>query len=80
MSSHQFREHHDIHDYPRPKTDHLLTPENSALVFIEYQPGLVDGTFSIEHDVLINNVVAMAKAAKMYDMPVVLSTMALRYR
>jgi nicotinamidase-related amidase len=57
-----------------PKTDHLLTAENSALVFIDYQPGLVDGTYSIEHDVLINNVVAMAKAAKMYDLPVVLST------
>ncbi len=57
-----------------PKTDHLLTAENSALVFIDYQPGLVDGTFSIEHDVLINNVVAMAKAAKIYDLPVVLST------
>jgi nicotinamidase-related amidase len=57
-----------------PKTDHLLTAENSALVFIDYQPGLVDGTFSIEHDVLINNVVAMAKAAKMYDLPVVLAT------
>lgn len=57
-----------------PKTDHLLTTENSALVFIDYQPGLVDGTFSIERDVLINNVVAMAKAAKMYDLPVVLST------
>jgi nicotinamidase-related amidase len=57
-----------------PKTDHLLTPENSALVFIDYQPGLVDGTFSIEHDVLINNVAAMDKAAKMYEMPVVLST------
>lgn len=57
-----------------PRTDHLLTVENSALVFIDYQPGLVDGTNSIEHDVLINNVVAMAKAAKMYDLPVVLST------
>ena len=57
-----------------PKTDHLLTTENSALVFIDYQPGLVDGTFSIDHDVLINNVVAMAKAAKMYDLPIVLST------
>jgi nicotinamidase-related amidase len=57
-----------------PKTDHLLTAENSALVFIDYQPGLVNGTYSIEHDVLINNVVAMAKAAKMYDLPVVLST------
>jgi nicotinamidase-related amidase len=57
-----------------PKTDHLLTTENSVLVFIDYQPGLVDGTFSIEHDVLINNVVAMAKAAKMYDLPMILST------
>lgn len=57
-----------------PKTDHLLTPENSALVLIDYQPGLVDGTFSIERDVLINNVVAMAKAATMYDLPIVLST------
>ncbi|MGI9615964.1 MAG: isochorismatase family protein [Acidimicrobiales bacterium] len=57
-----------------PRSDHLLTTENSALVFIDYQPGLVDGTYSIEHDVLINNVVAMAKAAKMYDLPIVLST------
>lgn len=57
-----------------PKTDHLLTTENSTLVFIDYQPGLVDGTFSIERDVLINNVVAMAKAAKMFDLPVVVST------
>lgn len=57
-----------------PKTDHLLSPQNSALVLIDYQPGLVDGTFSIERDVLINNVEAMAKAAKLYDLPVVLST------
>ena len=57
-----------------PRTDHLLTAENSVLVFIDYQPSLVNGTHSIEHDVLINNVVAMAKAAKMYDLPVVLST------
>ncbi|MEM9133367.1 MAG: hydrolase [Actinomycetota bacterium] len=57
-----------------PKTDHLLTPENSALVLIDYQPGLVDGTFSIERDVLLNNVVAMAKAAKIYALPVILST------
>ena len=30
-----------------PKTDHLLTPENSALILIDYQPGLIDGTKSI---------------------------------
>ncbi len=57
-----------------PQTDHLLTPANSALALIDYQPSLVDGTHSIARDILVNNVVAMAKAAKMYDLPVVLST------
>jgi nicotinamidase-related amidase len=57
-----------------PETDHLLTPENAALVLIDYQPALVDGTNSIHRDILINNVVAMAKAAKMFDVPIVLST------
>ena len=56
------------------RTDHVLTPENSALVLIDYQPTLVDGTNSIERDVLVNNVIAMSKAAKMYDIPIVLST------
>ena len=57
-----------------PRTDHLLSPENSALVLIDYQPSLVAGTHSIERPVLMNNVVAMAKAAKLYDLPTVLST------
>lgn len=57
-----------------PKTDHLLTAENAALVLIDYQPGLVNGTNSIERKVLINNVVALAKAAKMFDLPIILST------
>ena len=57
-----------------PKTDHLLSPENSALVLIDYQPSLVAGTHSIERGVLVNNVVAMAKAARLYDLPTILST------
>lgn len=57
-----------------PKTDHLLTPENSALLLIDYQPALVSGTRSIEREALINNVVALAKAARMFDLPIVLST------
>lgn len=58
------------------KTDHLLTAENSALILIDYQPGLVDGTNSIRREALVNNVVALAKAAKMFDVPVILSTIA----
>lgn len=57
-----------------PKTDHLLTSENAALVLIDYQPGLIDGTKSIERNILINNVVALTKTAKMFNIPVVLST------
>lgn len=57
-----------------PKTDHLLTSENAALVLIDYQPGLVDGVKSQSRESLINNVVALTKAAKLFGMPIVLST------
>ena len=57
-----------------PKTDHLLTAENLALILIDYQPTLVDGTKSIRGEALVNNVIALAKVAKMFEMPIILST------
>ena len=57
-----------------PKTDHLLTSENAALVLIDYQPGLVDGVNSQTKEILINNVVALTKAANLFELPIVLST------
>ena len=57
-----------------PKIDHLLTSENSALVLIDYQPSLIGGTKSLPREALINNVVALAKSAKKFNLPVVLST------
>lgn len=57
-----------------PKTDHLLTSENAALVLIDYQPGLVDGVNSQTKESLINNVVALTKAANLFELPIVLST------
>lgn len=59
-----------------PKTDHLLTPQNSALILIDFQPGLIEGTNSIDRDILLNNAVAVAKVGVMYDMPIILSTIA----
>ena len=59
-----------------PKTDHLLTPENSALILIDFQPGLVDGTRSVGREILINNVVALAKTGSLFRLPIVLSTVA----
>ncbi len=57
-----------------PKTDHLLTSENAALLLVDFQPSLVAGTNSQDRKVLINNVVALAKAAKLFNLPIVLST------
>ena len=56
------------------KLDHLLTPENSALIMIDYQPTLVEGTHSIDQAILVNNAVAMAQVGMMYKLPIVLST------
>ena len=59
-----------------PKTDHLLTPENSALILIDFQPGLVDGTRSVGREILVNTVVALAKTGSLFRLPIVLSTVA----
>jgi nicotinamidase-related amidase len=57
-----------------PIRDHLLTPQNAALVIIDFQPVQVASIVSMERRELIANVVAVAKAAKLYGLPVVLST------
>jgi nicotinamidase-related amidase len=57
-----------------PLTDVLLTPENSALIVIDYQPSQVQTVASIDHDLLTRNIVSVARLAKAYDVPIVLST------
>jgi nicotinamidase-related amidase len=57
-----------------PRTDPLLTPQNSALLVIDYQPTQVQAVSSIDHDLLTRNIVSVARLAKAYDLPVVLST------
>ena len=59
---------------PVRANDHLLTPDNAALVLIDYQPEQVDTVGSIGHDELMLNVTAVARAASAYDIPLVLST------
>jgi len=54
--------------------DALLTPENAALVIIDFQPIQVSSIVTMEKRLLIANVVALARAARLYDLPVVLST------
>lgn len=57
-----------------PTSDHLLTPDNSALLVIDYQPSQVQTVSSIDHDLLVDNIVSVARLAATYDLPVVLST------
>jgi nicotinamidase-related amidase len=57
-----------------PKTDHLLTPQNSALIIIDYQPVQVSSIASRGKRELVANITALARIAKLYNLPVVLST------
>ncbi len=56
-----------------PKLD-LLTPENSVLLFIDHQPQMAFGVVNIDRQMLKNNVVALAKSAKVFDVPTILTT------
>ena len=57
-----------------PLADHLLTPRNSALVVIDYQPSHVQTVTSVDHELLVHNIVSVARTAKAFGLPIVLST------
>src|SRR4051794_32027214 len=57
-----------------PAKDHLLTPQNSTFIIIDYQPVQVNSIASMERQRLVNNIVRAAKAAVAYRLPVVHST------
>jgi nicotinamidase-related amidase len=57
-----------------PLQDHLLTPQNAALVIIDYQPIQVMSVASMDRRMLVSNIVAVIRTAKLYGLPVVLST------
>ena len=63
---------------PNP-SERLLTPENCAFTFIDHQPQMALGVNSIDDETLRNNVAGLAKAAKAFDVPVVLSTISEAY-
>jgi nicotinamidase-related amidase len=61
-----------------PVEDALLTPENAALVIIDYQPIQVNSIKSMDHQELVDNIVTLAKTARAYALPVVHSTVNVR--
>jgi nicotinamidase-related amidase len=57
-----------------PVKDQLLTSQNSALIIIDYQPVQVTSVASMDRQKLVSNIVAVARTAKLYGLPIVLST------
>lgn len=56
-----------------PKLD-VLTPHNSQLIIIDHQPQMAFGVQSIDRQTLKNNVVGLAKAAKVFGIPSTITT------
>ena len=56
-----------------PDYHKLYTPQDSAIVFIDMQPQMTFGVANIDRALLINNVTLIAKVAKEYKVPVVLT-------
>jgi nicotinamidase-related amidase len=51
----------------------LYTPADSAVVFIDHQPQMLFGVANIDRATLINNVSLLAKVAKEFNVPAVLT-------
>jgi nicotinamidase-related amidase len=56
-----------------PKLE-VLTPQNSQVIFIDHQPQMAFGVQSIDRQTLKNNVVALAKATKVFKVPTTITT------
>ena len=52
----------------------LLTPENGTVIFIDHQPQMFFGVASMNRQELLNNVLVLAKAARIFSVPVILTS------
>ena len=59
---------------PRLSEKGLLTPDNCVVALIDLQPQMLFGVANFDHQSIINNNVALAKAARVFGVPVVLTT------
>src|SRR3989442_5510965 len=60
----------------RPKLSEkgLLTPDNCVVAIIDLQPQMLFGVASFDRQSVINSNLVLSKAARVFDVPVVLST------
>jgi nicotinamidase-related amidase len=60
--------------YAKRSEKGLLTPDNCAVAFIDHQAQMLFGVSNFDRQSIINNTVALAKATRIFGVPVVLST------
>jgi nicotinamidase-related amidase len=51
----------------------ILTPQNSVLLLIDYQPQMAFGVVNIDRQTLKNNSIALAKSASLFKVPTVVT-------
>ena len=59
---------------PKNGLNALLTPAESVLILIDHQPFQFANLHSHEPMMIVNNVIGLAKAAKIFDVPTILTT------
>lgn len=55
-------------------TDESFRPDNATMLLVDYQTGVLQGIQTRDPTTLKNQIVALAETAKLYDLPVVLTT------
>lgn len=58
-----------------PKTE-MLTPDNCALALIDFQPAMYQGVQSHDRLPIMHNVQILAKVAKLFNIPTIITTVA----
>ncbi|MGO4751306.1 hydrolase [Streptomyces sp. NPDC000941] len=66
----------DINEVSAVPSPDLLTPDNAVVLFVDHQPQMFFGTGSGDRTAIINATVGLAKAAKVFEVPTVLTTVA----
>jgi nicotinamidase-related amidase len=59
---------------PKAGIDALLSPDNCALILIDHQPFQFAGLRSHDSQTIVNNVVGLARGAKLFNVPTLLTT------
>ena len=69
----------DVTPIRDPRADALITPQNAAIAFIDYQPEQYNGVASVGRQELLHHVTMLGRVATAFEVPVVLSTVYVKH-